>query len=114
MRQIHASLEEAAMNLGSNRRRTFFKVTFPLMLGGLVAGGLIAFITSSVELSSTIMLVPRMEMGPLAYGIYIYMQSAVGRGPGAALGVVAILLVLAGTYAINRIFGGGTGTAFKL
>ncbi|MCI0372416.1 MAG: iron ABC transporter permease [candidate division NC10 bacterium] len=114
MRQIHASLEEAAMNLGSNRRRTFFKVTFPLMLGGLMAGGLIAFITSSVELSSTIMLVPRMEMGPLAYGIYIYMQSAVGRGPGAALGVVAILLVAGGTYALNRVFSRGTGTAFKL
>lgn len=114
IRQIHVSLEEAAMNLGSNRRRTFFKVTFPLMLGGLVAGGLIAFITSSVELSSTIMLVPRMEMGPLSYGIYIYMQSAVGRGPGAALGVVAILLVAVGTYALNRIFSRGAGTAFKL
>ncbi len=114
MQQIHISLEEAALNLGANRKRTFFKITFPLMTGGLLAGGLLAFITSSVELASTIMLVPRMEYGPLSYGIYIYMQSAVGRGPGAALGVVAILLVAVGTYLVNKIFSGGSGTAFKL
>jgi iron(III) transport system permease protein len=114
MQQIHISLEEAALNLGANRKRTFFKITFPLMTGGLIAGGLLAFITSSVELASTIMLVPRMEYGPLSYGIYIYMQSAVGRGPGAALGVVAILLVAIGTYLVNKVFSGGSGTAFKL
>ncbi len=114
IQQIHISLEEAALNLGANRRKTFFKITFPMMAGGLVAGGLLAFITSSVELSSTIMLVPRMEYGPLSYGIYIYMQSAVGRGPGAALGVVAILLVAIGTYIVNKVFAGGSGTAFKL
>jgi iron(III) transport system permease protein len=114
MQQIHVSLEESALNLGANRRRAFFKITFPLMAGGLIAGGLLAFITSSVELSSTIMLVPRMEHGPLSYGIYIYMQSAVGRGPGAALGVVAILLVAIGTYIVNKVFAGGSGTAFKL
>jgi iron(III) transport system permease protein len=114
MQQIHISLEEAALNLGANRKRTFFKITFPLMTGGLIAGGLLAFITSSVELASTIMLVPRMEYGPLSYGIYIYMQSAVGRGPGAALGVVAILLVGIGTYLVNKLFSGGSGTAFKL
>lgn len=114
IQQIHISLEEAALNLGANRRRTFFKITFPMMAGGLIAGGLLAFITSSVELSSTIMLVPRMEYGPLSYGIYIYMQSAVGRGPGAALGVVAIMLVAIGTYLVNKVFVGGSGTAFKL
>jgi iron(III) transport system permease protein len=114
LQQIHVSLEEAAQNLGANHARTFRKVTFPLMLGGLVAGGLIAFMTSAVELSSTIMLVPKMEMGPIAYGIYVYMQSAVGRGAGAALGVVAILLVAACTYATNRIFGGKSGSAFRV
>jgi iron(III) transport system permease protein len=114
LQQIHLSLEEAAQNLGAHRGRTFRRITFPLMMGGLVAGGLIAFITSAVELSSTIMLVPKIEFGPLAYGIYIYMQSAVGRGPGAALGVVAILLVAAGTYLVNRLFARGTGTAFKV
>jgi iron(III) transport system permease protein len=114
LQQIHVSLEEAAQNLGANQLRTFWKITFPLMLGGLVAGGLISFMTSSVELASTIMLVPKMELGPIAYGIYVYMQSAVGRGAGAALGVIAILLVGLCTYAINRIFGGRSGSAFRV
>ena len=114
MQQIHESLEESAMKLGANRRRTFFKITFPLMLGGVVAGGLISFITSSVELSSTMMLVPKIEYAPLSYGIYVYMQSAVGRGPGACLGVVAILMVAVGTYVVNKLFSGGSETAFKM
>lgn len=112
--QVHISLEEAAQNLGANRWRTFVKITLPMISGGLIAGGLIAFITSCVELSSTIMLVPRIELGPIAYGIYLYMQSPLGRGAGAALGVVAILLVSLGTYLTHRVFGGRAGNAFRI
>ena len=114
MQQIHESYEEAAQNLGANRRRTFLKITFPLMVGGAVAGGILSFITSTVELSSTMMLVPKNEYGPLSFGIYVYMQSAVGRGPGACLGVVAIVVVAAGITAANRVFRDGGGTAFKV
>jgi iron(III) transport system permease protein len=114
LQQVHVSLEESAQSLGANRLRTFSKITLPLIAGGLVAGGLIAFVTSCVELASTIMLVPRLESGPLSYGIYVYMQSPLGRGAGAALGVVAILMVGIGTYLTYRIFGGRAGTAFRV
>ena len=114
LQQVHVSLEEAAQNLGANRLRTFMKITLPMIAGGLVAGGLIAFVTSCVELASTIMLVPRIELGPISYGIYLYMQSPLGRGAGAALGVVAILLVSCGTYLTHRVFGGRAGNAFRI
>ena len=114
LQQVHVSLEESAQNLGASRLRTFWRVTLPLIGGGLVAGGLLAFITSCVELSSTIMLVPRVELGPISYGIYVYMQSPLGRGAGAALGVVAILLVAAGTYLTHRTFGARAGGAFRV
>ncbi len=115
LQQLPHALEEAAQNLGANRLRTFARVTAPLMARGLLAGGLIAFITSAVELSSTILLVPRIELGPLSYGIYVYMQSAVGRGPGAALGVVAIVLVGCGTWLAHRLAArGGAGSLFRL
>jgi iron(III) transport system permease protein len=114
LQQVHVSLEESAQNLGANRFRTFLRITIPLISGGLVAGGLIAFVTSCVELNSTIMLVPRIELGPISYGIYVYMQSALGRGAGAALGVVAIALVAVGTFLTYRIFGGRAGSAFRV
>ncbi len=96
---LSPALEEAAQNLGANRSRALRRITLPLMTRGLVAGGLLAFIIAAVDLSSTILLVPRTELGPLSYGVYLSMQSAVGRGPGAALGVVAIGLVAAGAWA---------------
>jgi iron(III) transport system permease protein len=114
LQQVHISLEESAQSLGANRLKTFMKITLPMITGGLVAGGLIGFVTSCVELASTIMLVPRIELGPISYGIYIYMQSPLGRGAGAALGVVAILLVSLGTYLTHRIFGGRAGNAFRI
>ena len=114
LQQVHVSLEESAQNLGANRLHTFAKITLPLVAGGLVAGGLIAFVTSCVELASTIMLVPRIELGPISYGIYLYMQSPLGRGAGAALGVVAIILVSIGTYLTHRIFPASAGRAFKV
>lgn len=114
LQQVHPSYEEAAMNLGANRRHTFRKIVLPLMVRGIVAGGVISFITSAVELSSTMMLVPQNADGPLSFGIYVYMQSAVGRGPGACLGVIAIALVAVGTYGVNRFFRGGAGSPFRL
>lgn len=43
-------LEFAAMNLGANRWRTFWHVTFPIIRPGIFAGALFAFITSFDEL----------------------------------------------------------------
>jgi iron(III) transport system permease protein len=114
LQQVHVTLEESAQNLGANRFRTFVRITLPMIAGGLVAGGLIAFVTSCVELASTIMLVPRLELGPISYGIYVYMQSPLGRGAGAALGVVAILLVATGSYLTHQVFGGRAGNAFRI
>jgi spermidine/putrescine transport system permease protein len=40
------SVEEAAKSLGANEFRTFIHVTFPLILPGVIAGGLLAFTVS--------------------------------------------------------------------
>ena len=102
MQQISIALEEAAENLGANKRRTVFRIVVPLMSGGIVAGFITSFATASVELSATLMLVSTESDAPLAYGIYEFMQSASGRGPGAALGIVAVVIVGAATYASHR------------
>jgi len=107
LQQVHPSLEEAAENLGAHRLRTVARVTVPLMSGGILAGFVASFVTAAVELSTTLMLVSTDANAPLSYGIYVYMQSAAGRGPGAALGIVAVALMAAGAYLSNRLIGQG-------
>ena len=106
LQQVHVSLEEAALNLGATQTRVARRIVLPLMAGGILAGFVTSFITAAVELSATILLTSSQGQAPMSYGIYLYMQSIAGRGPGAALGVLALIVVAAGTYAANRFIGG--------
>lgn len=98
LQQLHVSLEEAAESLGASKPRTIRRVVVPLMTGGILAGFVTSFITAAVELSATLLLVSADSQAPMSYGIYLYMQSVAGRGPGAALGVLAIAVVALGTW----------------
>lgn len=118
IRQVHRSLEEAAENLGAGKTSTLLRIVVPLMAGGLAAAFVTSFATAAVELSATLVLAARDVDAPLSYGIYVYMQSPAGRGPGAALGVIAVLAVAICTFAAHHIaererrrrFRGGAGT----
>jgi len=114
LQQLHVSLEEAAENLGASKRRTIGRVVVPLMAGGMLAGFITSFMTAAVELSTTIMLVSAQNDAPMSYGIYLYLQSAAGRGPGAALGILAVLLVAVGTYLSYRVLGSRAQDAQRL
>lgn len=103
LQQVALSLEEAAESLGASKMTTIRRIVVPLMMGGILAGFITSFATAAVELSATIMLVAKEDDAPLAYGIYVFMQSAAGRGPGAALGIIAVLIVGAGTYLSHLI-----------
>ena len=101
--QVHQSLEEAAENLGATKSTTLSRIVAPLMTGGLAAAFVTSFATAAVELSATLVLAAKASSAPLSYGIYVYMQSPTGRGPGAALGVIAVLVVAVCTFAAARL-----------
>jgi iron(III) transport system permease protein len=103
LQQLSVALEEAAENLGAGKLATVRRIVVPLMVGGIIAGFVTSFATAAVELSATIMLVSQESDAPLAYGLYIFMQTAAGRGPGAALGMIAVLIVGIATYLSHRI-----------
>ncbi len=103
LQQVSHALEEAAESLGATKRRTIQKIVVPLMTGGILAGFVTSFATAAVELSATIMLVSSNNDAPLAYGIYLFMQTPSGRGAGAALGIVAVIVVAVGTIASQII-----------
>jgi len=98
LQQVSLALEEAAESLGATKSSTIRRIVIPLMSGGILAGFVTSFATAAVELSATIMLVSSESDAPLAYGIYLFMQTPSGRGAGAALGVVAVIIVGLGTF----------------
>ena len=103
LQTLHRNLEESAESLGATPWRTLRRIVVPLMAGGILAGYVTSFITAAVELSATMLLVSSESQAPMSYGIYLYMQSVAGRGPGAALGVIAIVVVALGTWASHHV-----------
>ncbi|MCP5154948.1 MAG: iron ABC transporter permease [Ectothiorhodospiraceae bacterium] len=89
LRQIRASLEEAAINLGASPSRAFVKVTLPLMLPGVLAGAMMAFVTAINELSSSIILYVG---GTVTMPVRIYLAVLDGEfGTAAALSTVLLV-----------------------
>ena len=56
LHQIDPSLEEASINLGVSPAMTFLRLTVPLMLGGIVGGMVLTWVSAASELSSTVLL----------------------------------------------------------
>lgn len=54
--QISLSIEEAAISLGASNLKTFFKITLPMMLPGVISGAILSWITIISELSTSIIL----------------------------------------------------------
>ncbi|WP_028391947.1 ABC transporter permease [Bacillus cihuensis] len=54
--KIDPSLEEAAYNLGANRIKVFWKVTFPLLTPAIVAASLLVFMISMASFSAPFLL----------------------------------------------------------
>lgn len=112
LQQTHVSLEEASMNLGATRTRTFFKITLPLMASGLLAGGTLGFVSSITELScSWLLSLPGMGWEPMTVGIMIYSQTGI-FGQSAAMGAILILIVGIGVVITNKLVGARVGAVF--
>jgi iron(III) transport system permease protein len=56
LQQIDASIEDASVNLGVPPMQTFARVVVPLMAPAILAGGVMTWVTTISELSSTILL----------------------------------------------------------
>jgi putative spermidine/putrescine transport system permease protein len=56
LQNIDASLERAARNLGASGFRTFWRITLPLSMPGMIAGGILAFLLSLSALVTPILM----------------------------------------------------------
>ena len=69
--------------------RTFLRITVPLMLGGIVGGMVLTWVTVASELSSTVVL----YSGPWPTMTVIMFQALEGTGAGEATAAATILIV---------------------
>ncbi|MEG1602524.1 MAG: iron ABC transporter permease [Cloacibacillus sp.] len=68
--QISPSVEEAAVSLGASELRSFWEITIPMMLPGVLAGAIMSWVTVISELSSSIILY-RAATQTLTVSIYV-------------------------------------------
>lgn len=95
------SFEEAAMDLGANEWTTFRRVTFPMILPGILSGGLLAFTLSLDDFVITFF-----TNGPGSTTLPIYVYGLLRRiiTPQVnALSTVWILIVLSAVFLLQRI-----------
>jgi spermidine/putrescine transport system permease protein len=93
---FNRSLEEAAMDLGADELTTFRKVTLPLILPGIVAGALLAFVLSIDDYVITLFVAGQSRTFPL----WVFGVSRFGVPPevnvlGTLIFVVAFVFIVA-------------------
>ncbi|HPP12943.1 MAG TPA: iron ABC transporter permease, partial [bacterium] len=93
--QLNENMEEASASLGANPGTTFRRILLPLIVPGLLAGGIMVFAFSMLEVSSSLVLAFREKFFPISKVIYI-LAGRLTDGPNvaSALGVLGLLLLL--------------------
>ena len=115
LQQTPRDLELAASNLGASRWRVMGKITVPLIVANLLAGGLLAFAFAMLEVSDSLILAQRSEYYPITKAIYELYQG-LGTGPyvAAALGVWAMVMLALTILAANSLMAKKMGAIFRL
>ena len=90
LHQIDPSLEEASVNLGVSPQMTFLRLTLPLMMGGVIGGMVLTWVTVASELSSTVVL----YSGPWATMTVVMFQALESTGAGTASAAATVLIVV--------------------
>ena len=109
LRTIKPSVEEAAISLGVPPSKVFLKITLPLMLPGLIAGGMMSFITAINELSSTLILYTSSTM---TMPVRVYLSVLDGEfGIAAALSTILLVSTAACVFTVMKV-SRSDGTSF--
>ena len=115
LQQSSITYEEAAQNLGCSPLKSAFRITLPLIVASLIAGAMLAFSQSKLEVSDSLMLAQKQQFYPITKAIYELLGFlGDGRFIASALGVWAMVFLSATIFGANKLLGKKLGSVFRL
>ena len=115
LQQTSVTLEESAANLGAAPLTVVRRITLPLIMANLIAGALLAFAFSMLEVSDSLMLAQRMDYYPITKTIYeLFQMIGTGKFVAAALGVWAMLFLAVTILGSSLLLGKKLGAIFRV
>ncbi|MFM8872891.1 MAG: ABC transporter permease, partial [Phycisphaerales bacterium] len=114
LQQTSAELEDAGRITGASRWRVQRRIVIPLIAANLVAGALLAFSFSMLEVSDSLLLAQREAHYPVTKAIYTLFER-LGDGPGiaSAMGVWAMALLAVTLLGASALIGKRMGAIFR-
>ena len=114
LQQTSVTLEEAGANLGASPVTSLRRLTLPLIMANLIAGVLLAFAFSMLEVSDSLMLAQKMEFYPITKTIFeLFQLVGIGRYLAAALGVWAMVFLTVTIAGSSLLLGKKLGALFR-
>lgn len=115
LEQTSNAYEEAAQNLGCPPLKASIKITIPLILANLLAGSLLVFSQSMLEVSDSLILAQKQQYYPITKAIY-ELLNLLGDGPyiACALGVWAMLFLAVTIIGASLLLGKSLGSIFRV
>jgi iron(III) transport system permease protein len=113
--QTSETLEEAAQNLGCPPVKATFKITLPLIVANLIAGGLLAFSFAMLEVSDSLILAQKQVYYPITKAIYeLFQLLGDGKFIASALGVWAMAFLGITIAGMTILLGKKLGAIFRV
>ena len=115
LQQTSVTYEEASQNMGATPIRTLYKITLPLVIANILAGAILVFSFSMLEVSDSLILAMKDQHYPITKAIWSLSQRP-DQGPytASALGVVGMLILMACLLGAGRVLGGKLGEIFRI
>jgi iron(III) transport system permease protein len=113
--QTSETLEEAAQNLGCPPLKATIKITLPLIMANLIAGGLLAFAFAMLEVSDSLILAQKQAFYPVTKAIFeLFQLLGDGRFLASALGVWAMVFLGVTITGMSLLLGKRLGAIFRV
>jgi iron(III) transport system permease protein len=114
LQQVSRSLEEASETFGASKWRTITKITMPLVMANVIAGSLLCFSYAVLDVSDSLILAMKDQYYPVTKAIYaLYLEQGSGEFVASALGMIAMLILMACIMGASVILGKKMGELFK-